>query len=87
MQVIVRPSANKDVKKLPKAVKDDIKQLILGMMDATSLNDITNVKKLKGHKTAYRIRLGDYRIGFFYEDNTIILSRILHRKEVYNYFP
>ncbi|MCO5232848.1 MAG: type II toxin-antitoxin system RelE/ParE family toxin [Chitinophagales bacterium] len=87
MLVEIKSSANKDVKKLPKNIKADIKALVLNMMDAKTLNDLTHLKKLKTYKDAYRIRVGDYRLGFFYRDDKIIISRILHRKEVYRYFP
>ncbi|MGH2412635.1 MAG: type II toxin-antitoxin system RelE family toxin, partial [Microcystaceae cyanobacterium] len=36
---------------------------------------------------AYRIRLGDYRIGLFIEGKTVTFARVLHRKEIYRYFP
>jgi len=49
--------------------------------------EIPNLKKMKGHTNAYRIRFGDYRIGFLFENNTIILSRVMNRKEIYRYFP
>ena len=51
------------------------------------LGTIANLSKLKGDDTAYRIRIGDYRIGFFLEDNAIVMSRVLHRSEIYRYFP
>ncbi len=56
-------------------------------MQAESLNELSNLKKLKGHSAAYRIKIKNYRVGFFVENDTVILSRILHRKEVYRYFP
>ena len=43
--------------------------------------------KMKGHKTAYRFRINDYRIGFFLEDNTIYFSAFDHRKNLYKRFP
>jgi mRNA interferase RelE/StbE len=46
-----------------------------------------NLSKLKGDETAYRIRVGDYRIGFFMENDEIVMSRVLHRSEIYRYFP
>ena len=50
-------------------------------------SEINNIKKLKGFKSAYRIKMGDYRIGFILENNLIKLSRIMNRKEIYRYFP
>ncbi|MFM6062867.1 MAG: type II toxin-antitoxin system RelE family toxin, partial [Microcystis panniformis] len=31
--------------------------------------------------------IGDYRIGFFVEEDTITFARVLHRREFYRYFP
>ena len=31
--------------------------------------------------------MGNYRIGFLFEDETVKLSRVLNRKDVYKYFP
>lgn len=61
--------------------------LLEQLQKVSGLNDIANLKKLKGYKTAYRIRLGDYRIGFLFEEGKIKLSRVLNRKEIYRYFP
>lgn len=52
-----------------------------------NLSDISNIKKIKGEDNAYRIRVGDYRIGFFIIGDTITFSRVLHRREFYRYFP
>lgn len=44
-----------------------------------------NVKKLVSKENEYRLRVGDYRVLFFIEEDTkeIKISRILHRKEAY----
>lgn len=54
---------------------------------AEDLSTIVNLSKLKGDDTAYRIQVGDYRIGFFWRDDEIVMSRVLHRSEIYRYFP
>lgn len=53
----------------------------------SSFAEIRNLKKLKGYENAYRIRVGDYRIGFIFDGTTIIFYRVLHRREIYRYFP
>ncbi|HMP82104.1 MAG TPA: type II toxin-antitoxin system RelE/ParE family toxin [Verrucomicrobiota bacterium] len=35
----------------------------------------------------YRIRVGDYRIGFVFEQSVMTFVRSLDRKEIYRYFP
>jgi len=70
-------------KKLAKAVLS----IIENVEKAKSLHEIPSVKKLKGHKTAYRIRSGDYRLGFFFEKDEILFAAIAPRKSIYNKFP
>ncbi len=57
------------------------------METVDSLGNLTNVKKLKAEGDYYRIRIGDYRIGLALEDSAIVFVRVLHRKEIYRYFP
>ena len=52
-----------------------------------SLSSIKGLKKIQGYKNYYRISSGDYRIGLKKEGNTIILMRVLHRKDIYKFFP
>jgi len=42
-----------------------------------------NVKRLRQADYAYRLRMGDYRILFDLEDDTIVIHKIGHRKDVY----
>jgi len=48
-----------------KEPKLNIEQIILAFENAKDLSQMKNLKKLKGHKSAYRLRLGEYRLGFF----------------------
>jgi mRNA interferase RelE/StbE len=70
-----------------KSVKQSVIRLIELMETVDSLDKIPNTKKLKGHKSAYRTRIGDYRLGFFFENATLLLARFLHRKDIYKIFP
>jgi len=54
---------------------------------ARSLAGIPNLKKLKGFKKHYRIRVGDYRAGVIIEGENVIFERLLHRKDIYKYYP
>jgi len=42
---------------------------------------------MTGYPHYYKIRFGDYRIGIHYDKGVMTLQRILHRKEIYRYFP
>jgi mRNA interferase RelE/StbE len=66
MKVLIDKSFDKDVSKIDdKKIRLSIVALIEEVQKAKNLSDITNIKKLKGHKSAYRIRMGEYRIGGF----------------------
>lgn len=73
-------------------IRDDkvlakIKAIILECKEANSLNEISNLKKLRGYPAFYRIRVGVYRIGFEVVGDEIIFARCLQRKDIYKYFP
>jgi mRNA interferase RelE/StbE len=70
-----------------KSVKNGLAKLIVRIELAQSLNEIPQTKKLKGHKSAFRVRIADYRVCIFKEGNKIIFARIVHRKDIYTVFP
>jgi len=55
--------------------------------EANSYNEIPNLKKLKGYKNAFRIRIGDYRIGVIIENDIVIFTAFAHRKDIYRNLP
>lgn len=46
----------------------------------------TGCKKLKGYKDHWRIRIGDFRVIYTLDDDakTVTVTRIAHRREVYD---
>jgi mRNA interferase RelE/StbE len=74
------------------SIKDEkllnsIYKVIVELKTIDSINALSNIKKLKSHKNIYRIKLGNYRLGFYLEEDTLILVRFLHRKDIYKKFP
>jgi mRNA interferase RelE/StbE len=65
VNVEFRKSFEKDLAKIQdEDLLSRIKAAIEEVEAVESLLDLTNVKKLKGDGDYYRIRIGDYRIGF-----------------------
>lgn len=88
MQVEFLSKFSKDIDHISqKSVKANVARLIRLVESESDLNNIPNLKKLVGHKSAYRVRIGDYRVGFFYEGRKVIFARIVHRKDIYKVFP
>ncbi len=69
------------------AAKNAISNAIRKIIEVVTLKEIPDIKKLKGHKTAYRVRAGDYRIGFYFEAGEVFISAVAHRKDIYKFFP
>jgi mRNA interferase RelE/StbE len=78
----------KDIAKLKDGkLKQRLVEVINEVKAAKDIREINELKKLKGFNSAYRIKVGEYRLGVFIENQTIQFARFLHRKEVYNRFP
>ncbi|MCD4745544.1 MAG: hypothetical protein K8R58_04540 [Bacteroidales bacterium] len=88
MNIKVRSKFNKQIKSVKdKKLKLKILYIIEELEEKNSIKQIKNVKKIKGSENAFRIKLGDYRIGFFDEKKFIELAAFAHRKDIYRFFP
>jgi mRNA interferase RelE/StbE len=88
MKFKIERSFEKEFNKLhDKALSESILTAIENVSLAKNIEGIQNLKKLAGHKNAYRIRSGNYRIGVFIENNTVIFAAFDHRKDIYKRFP
>jgi mRNA interferase RelE/StbE len=52
-----------------------------------SIWETRKVERMKGYRSYYKIRFGSYRVGLKIEGDTVIFERVLHRKDIYRYFP
>jgi mRNA interferase RelE/StbE len=80
MKIEIRKSAIKDLKHISEPLKIKIHTKLLELVD---FPDISNIKRLTNFEPAYNIRVGDYRVLFDVEEETIIIRRVLHRKNSY----
>ena len=81
-KVQLKRSVVKTLKSLPqKEVKKIAKKI-----DSLERNPVPkDSKKLKSEKDLYRVRVGDYRILYFFQNSnlTVLVIRIGHRKDIY----
>ena len=88
MQVEFLSKFNKDISSLKtKSTKSKLIETIEAIEKVSSMSEINGLKKLKGFKDAYRVRLGDYRLGVFITKDTVQFARFVHRKDIYKLFP
>lgn len=88
MHLVILNKFYKDLDKIDdKKLASKIIQIIEDIENAGTLSDIKNLKKMQGFTICYRIKIGEYRIGLYIENNIVELARLAHRKDIYKLFP
>lgn len=80
--ILISPKAQRQIKKLPKFIQQDI---ISELEKLETMPRPQGIEKLWGGDNLYRVRVGDYRIIYQINDpqNNVIIAKVAHRKEVY----
>ncbi len=75
-------AAARQVRKLPRPVRDRVLDAIEDLGDDPRPH---GVKKLSGERTAWRIRIGEYRVIYDVFDSELLVTvvRAAHRREAY----
>lgn len=89
MEVQYRQAFLKDLKQLKSSESyERIYEVAFTTLAAiNTLEELSDIKAMKGYSGRYRIRIGDYRIGIEVNGDVIEVMRVLHRREFYRYFP
>lgn len=55
----------------------------------SSISESGKIEKLSGYKNFYKVRFGMYRLGIESKNKTkiLVMRAVMHRKEIYKYFP
>lgn len=80
--VEIKPSARKELEALP----DNMLTRVVQRLQSLQRNPKpAGVKKLKGYKDQWRIRVGDWRVLYIIDDaaRLVSITRVAHRREVY----
>jgi mRNA interferase RelE/StbE len=89
LEVQYRQAFLKDLKQLKSLTSyQRIYELAFTTLETiNTLEEIPDIKAMRGYAGRYRIRIGDYRIGIEVNGDVIEVMRVLHRREFYRYFP
>jgi mRNA interferase RelE/StbE len=78
----------KELSDLPDVTRKKVEDFVFHQIKSCpTLKDVPKIRKISGYKNYYRIRFGQYRAGLSFKNNIIVFERILHRKDIYKYFP
>ncbi len=79
-RLVYTERATKEVSKLPAQTKQRIAETLERYSDAP----LTYARKMAEPTLgSYRFRIGDYRVIFDIDDESIVILRVGHRREVY----
>jgi mRNA interferase RelE/StbE len=88
MKVEYLKQFSKDISKInDETLKTNLFDVIIILKNTENLNLLSNMKKMKGHPEAYRIRIGKYRLGFYFDGEIVELARFAKREDIYKLFP
>ena len=81
-EILLSKAARKQLASLPVFIDNKIIEEISAL---SSSPRPSRCKKLKGYKSAWRIRVGDYRVIYEIEEKTlrVLIIAIGHRKNIY----
>ncbi|CCI15259.1 MAG: type II toxin-antitoxin system RelE family toxin [Microcystis panniformis] len=79
----------KELASLPQDIQSSIRLIVFQELEADNPYELGYLKKMKGYKDKYKIRIGDYRVGLTLDkkNQKIICQRVAHRREIYKTFP
>ena len=79
-EVVFTERAQKDLSDLP---EHEIEQILSSCLrlETNPHPDGKHIKKLKGYKDIYRLRVGDCRAVFEWKSNTVTVVRLLTRQD------
>jgi mRNA interferase RelE/StbE len=84
-KVLIKASAEKDVRRLPRDVRERVASAILALREEPRPS---GVHKLKGRgEEGWRIRVGNYRVVYQIDDSLrqVTIFRVRHRRDVYRF--
>lgn len=88
MKVEFLSGFEKDLSQIRDKILAEIIIECIGIFEkADNISQVPNIKRLKGHQTAYRYRKGKYRIGFYFEKDIILFAAFDTREKIYHRFP
>ncbi|MBI4568562.1 MAG: type II toxin-antitoxin system RelE/ParE family toxin [Planctomycetes bacterium] len=79
--VVIMPSAERDLQAIGAVAARRVLEKLRTIEREGRL--VGDVKRLTGQPARFRLRVGDYRVLFLLEADTMKVYRILHRREAY----
>ena len=88
MEIRYRKKFLKELSKIPLETRRKIENFVFETLPhAHTVDEIESARQMRGHPNSYKVRFGSYRLGFKIRKDIVTVARILHRRDIYRYFP
>ncbi len=78
----------KDLAKIPSKTRSKIERFVFEELPhAQNLAGIGKVEKMTGYDLFYKVTFGSYRVGLRLAENSVVCERVMHRRDIYRFFP
>jgi mRNA interferase RelE/StbE len=81
-RLVIDKAASKDLLGLPRRDRDRIEQRIEAYA-ADPASRFHDIAKIVGADTLFRLRVGDWRVILNFDNDTVSVLRVRHRREAY----
>jgi len=88
MQVSYSKKFLKQLADIPRETREKVEFFVFAeLIAATAVSGLGKVEKMQGYDQFYKVRFGHYRLGLIVENNVVTVKTVMHRKEIYKFFP
>ncbi len=88
MNVLYQKKFLKDLANIPSKRRVHIERFVFeDIHTLTTIFETGKVESMTGYSGFYKIRFGNYRVGLKIVNDVVSFERVLHRREIYRYFP
>ncbi len=78
----------KQLAAVPCEIRSKIESFVFEELVLTSsIYELGKVEKMKGYDGFFKVRFGNYRLGLMIENEVITVKAVMHRREIYKFFP
>lgn len=89
-EVIYKPTFLRELVQLPEKIRTQVETFSFETVPETANPfALRKLEKLRGYREYYKVRFGEYRVGLKLDKRhrSIQFQRVLHRRDIYRYFP
>lgn len=84
MKVEFSSSFTRDLRRIrDRSIRERVDKVIEQIEKMDNFTEKSNIKKLRGHENRYRVRVGNYRLIFQFNEDTVAFLRCLPRQDIY----